>query len=365
MKNKITFLVVCFLSVCFVETLAAQSMTLTHIPKKPDDSQNEFYLMRKARSSYNSGEYGDALKHTEYAREYRKARIEWELYTLQNSLRPAEVRRVGNAMSEIMPVLETREDYDAIEIIVNYQKNPRSTQAALYADRLISYIGTYTEYPEADFMLGNIYYIEGDYDLAERYFQNSWKNRNLLDTPDEQYDILYRLADLSAMRGDYIAYEEYLTAVVRDDDYFKNTNMQDSLLRIIKSGRKGCVDNLFNLFRPKNYLMMRAYMRLSEMYAQDADKQRDALYMSALASLTGFTRMYSIITQRSAGYIYSGLADFLNIAESHHDISRWAYENDIWQSFRNLSVLARENGCEVFAQELTQVVEDFRIAASN
>lgn len=360
MKTKFIFFVICFfLFFVFSESLVAQNrIAVTQIPKMPDSLQDEFYMMRKARASYNSGDYGDALKMTEFARETRKTRIEWELYTLQNSFRPAEVRRVGNAMSEILPVLETREDYDAIEIIVNYQKNPRSTQAALYADRLISYISTYTNFPEADLMLGNIYYIEGDFSLAETYYQSAWKNRNLLDTHDEQYEILYKLADLSAMQGNYTTYEEYLTAVVRNDEYFRNSNMQDSLIRIIRLGRKGCVDSLFNLFRPDNYLMMKAYMGLSDLYAQDVDKKRDALYMSALAALTGFTRMYSIVAQRAPDYSYNGLSHFLERAQSYYDVSRWAYENDVWSSFQTLASLAEENGYDVFASELNQAIEN-------
>lgn len=363
MKKKISFFVIfCLFSLVFIDSLfAVQRTVLTHIPKKPDYIQDEFYLMRQAQAAYNIGDYGMALKRVQFAREFRKARVEWELYTLQNSFRPAEVRRVGESMSEIMPVLETREDYDAIEIITRYQKNPRSVNATRNSTRLIEYIGSYTEFPEADFLIGNIYYIEGDYILAEKYFQNAWKNRTLLDVPDQQYDILYKLANLSDMQGDEIAYEEFLTAVVRDDQYFKNSNMQNAMLRIIKLGRAGCVDNLFNLFRPDNYLMLDAYINLSRLYEKNGDS-REALYLSALASLTCFTRMYAIVAKRAPDYSYQGVSNFFERAFTYSDVTRWAYENDVWQSLENLAELADKNGCQAFARELTDIMQNFQIA---
>lgn len=362
MKTRI----VLFLSLIFImaNSFAQNSVyknIVVEIPKKPNYIKDEFYLMRQAIASYNSGAYGEALKRTEFAREYRRSRVTWELYTLRNSLRPAEVQRVGDSMSEILDVLKKREDRDAIEIIARYQKNPRSQNATLYASRLLAYIETFTEFPEADQMFGNIYYIEGDYDLAKRYYNSAWNNRNLLDVPEEQFHILYQLAELSYLERDEIAYEEYLTAIVRDDAYFNNPNLQDSMLHIISLKRKGSADNLFNLFRTDHYMMMDAYVKLAEIYEKN-ERIKDALYMRSLAAITGFTRMYTIVARRAPDYYYRGLEGFFERAANYSDVISWAAEKGVWQNFNSLSFLAEKNGYTVFAEELSQIINNIQIA---
>lgn len=362
MKTRIVFFLSLFLIVAnsYAQNSVYRNIVI-EIPKKPNYIKNEFYLMRQAIASYNNGAYGEALKQTEYAREYRRSRVSWELYTLRNSLRPAEVQRVGDSMSEIIDVLKRREDRDAIEIITRYQKNPRSQNATLYASRLLAYIETFTEFPEADQMFGNIYYIEGDYELAKRYYNSAWTNRNLLDVPEEQFNILYQLADLSYLEGNEIAYEEYLTAIVRDDNYFNNPNLQDSMLHIISLKRKGSADNLFNLFRTDNYMMMDAYIKLAEIYEKN-EKLKDALYMRALAALTGFTRMYAIVSHRAPDYYYTSLDGFFDRASNYSDVITWATEKGVWQNLNALSFLAEKNGYTVFAGELLQVINNIHVA---
>lgn len=334
---------------------------ITEIPKKPDYINDEFFYLRQAEHAYSMGEYGQAMKLCDTAREYRRAKIRWESYTLENSFRPREVSRVGDVMADIMPVLIRRDDADAIEIITRYAKRPSTVSYTTRASTLVAYIKSLTELPEADFMLGDVYYIEGEYSIAEDYYNKSWINRTLLDIPDQQFDILYRLADLSEMRGDEKTYEEYLTAVVRDDSFFKNENMQSALMRIIRMGRSGCVDNLFNLFRPDHYMMMRAYMNLSDLYNENGETDT-ALYMCALANLTAFTRMYSVVAQRSPDYVYTGFGNFIERASNYADVMKWAAENHVWQSLDNLVMLTRAKGYDSFADELSTVLSGMSVA---
>lgn len=324
--------------------------------QKPDPIKDEWYVLRQAEAAYNSGSYGSAVLYADLAREYRQNRVAWEVQTLKNSFRPAEVRQAGDDIADVIPVLRRREDYDALEIVERYRRNPRTASEALFTEQLVAYVQRITAFPEADFLLGNVYLIEGEYERAEQYYQAAWTARALLDVPDAQYTILYRLADLSHMKNDATAYEEYLTAIVRDDDFFKDPSLKRSVLRIMQNRRGGAVDTLFNVFRPEHFLLLRAYRELSDVYAAAGDTDR-ALYLCTLAALTGFTRMYAIVVQRMPEYTYDGLAAFLERAGEYADIVQWADDNGMRHVFGRLVLLTRASaGYETFSAELQTIL---------
>ena len=90
--------------------------------QKPDYIFDDKRILEEAIEAFDNLEYGDALKYALKAKESRKNKILWEIYTLENSLKPAEVKYVGDDISTIITVLKDREDFDAIEIFNRYHK---------------------------------------------------------------------------------------------------------------------------------------------------------------------------------------------------------------------------------------------------
>jgi hypothetical protein len=324
-------------------------------PKKPDYVKDGAYIMREAQTAYDSGDFSNALKDANMAKEYRKKKTEWEVFTLQNSFKPSEVKKAGDEISSILPLLEKRQDYEALDIIYRYQKNKHAAGFCTSAQKLIAYIESNKVYPEADYMIGTVYCIEGEYALAEHYLNDAWINRAVLDIPDTQYDILYSLAELSRIQSNDEKYEEYLTAVVRNDDCFKNQTLKDAVIYTIKNGKTGCADNLFRLFRITDYKSIKAYFELSKIYEKN-NAEDQALYTCIICVLTDFTRMYNIIEERSPDFEYTGLESVIESTENYPDIQEWGKQNNVWETFNMLAELTQKSGYTAFSGELYRIL---------
>ena len=167
--------------------------------QKPDYIFDDKRILEEAVEAFDNLEYGVALKYALEAKEARKNKVSWEIYTLENSLKPAEVKYAGDGISTIITVLKDREDYDAIEIFNRYYKIKGSDFFENSAKKLLAYIKTQKEFPEADYLIGNIYKLEGEYDFAKKYYSAALKTSDVLDIPSEKYNILYSLAELSLL----------------------------------------------------------------------------------------------------------------------------------------------------------------------
>lgn len=322
-------------------------------PLKPVSLVEDVRLLREARNAYARYDYGGALRRAEEAKNARTELIRWETYTLQNSLRPAQVRRVGDAIPDVLAVLAEREDRDAIDIIESYVKKIGADFFNNSAAQLSAYVGSRVAFPEADWLIGRVYRLEGEYALSRRYLSSAWENRALLDVYDESKEILYDLAEVAQIEGDADAYEKNLLLVLGAGSAFNDSNqhLEDTLMLALRAGDAGAAERFFTLFRSGDYAALSAYLKLADFYAAAGENEK-ALLASALGSLTGFTKMYNALRAREPRFEYAGLADLLSRAASYADISDWAAAEGLWQGFSAFAQNLEEDGNVLFAANL-------------
>ena len=159
MKNRIFVLFALIL--CISSDIFAKNL------QKPDYIIGDKRILEDAKDAYDNLDYSNALNLALKSKESRKDKVDWEIMTLENSFKPAEVKYVGDELSAIIPVLIERQDYDAIEIINRYFKIKEKDFYSDSAKKLLKYIKSNREFPEADFLIGNIYRLEGEYDFAK------------------------------------------------------------------------------------------------------------------------------------------------------------------------------------------------------
>jgi hypothetical protein len=319
-------------------------------PRKPLYPDADIRELRSARAAYLAGDYGNALKSAESAKIERKKLISWQLYTLQNSLKSSEVKKAGNSLSLMMPIMEKRQEYDAIDIIKRYEIKMTPGYFADSAEQLTGFIQKRNSFPEADWIIGDVYRCEGEYVQAKDYLLSAWNNAFLLNVPEEQYDILYSLADIAGIENDTEGYETDLLLILADDKFFKNSILNDAMLLTIRNQKAGAMEKFFTYFRSEDYRSIAAYFKLADFYtASSPDK---ALKACALGVLTGFTKMYETVMLRDSEYEYTGLSSLLREITRYPDILDWADKNDIWNGFIDFAGKTAAEGDSTFARDL-------------
>lgn len=343
--KKYLFLIISFIF-CF--TLYSQAL----------DSDKSVKAYRQALLSYDSMDYGKALKFSEDAILYRRQYIENEIAILKNSLSAKRVQVAGDNIESILQIFEQRNENSCINIINYYLKIKGKDYFENSMQKLLKYLEESMVYPEAHKLIGDIYKLEGEYDFAEEYYQLALKNADVLDIPDEKYDILYMLAEISRLKNNYDLMEVRLLNIFVNDKAFQDQALNKAMLHTITSDKKNSMEKFFNLYRANSYLSIDAYNQLAEYY-YSKDNLEKALNFAALSTITSFTKINDIIESRNSDYQYENLSIFFQEAAFYDDIVKWGNETKAWSSFNILAKYCKESGYNNFARELLKVLVQF------
>ncbi len=326
--------------------------------KKPDYIHGYERIIENAQIAFDEQNYGDALSIAEKAKIERKQKIEYEILTLENAFKPAEVKRQGDSLERIEKILKERQSEDALEIINRNFTKYGKERFNDSKNELLSFLRKNIAFPEADFLIGKIYSLEGEYEIAYNYLFNAYENSENLDIKDEKYSILYELANVSKLLGKDEKYEEFLLLILSQSSDFKNESLEKSMKRTVESSKSDCLEKFFSLYRCTNYSLLKAYFDLTDFYKERNEKEK-ALHTSQLGVITAYSKIVDILKKRNADFEVSGLDSVLKEATLYSDIVLWGTENNVWEGFYNLADLSYQNNDLIFCIQLFNILKDY------
>lgn len=320
--------------------------------------QDETFIYFDALTAFDQKDYGRALKLCEDAIFSRNKRISKELTVLNNAILPQEVQKAGDKISEVLPVLESRSEYGAINLIKSYQKKKGEDFFENSISKIQDFLESLKVYPEAQKLLGDVYKIEGEYEFSELYYKEALKNASVLDVPDQRYEILYLLAEVSDLQNDPAEREARLLLILNEDKNFTNKALINAMKRTIRQNKKNSDQDFFKLYRADGYFMMNAYGALAEYYFEQKDYER-ALSFSSLQVITGYTKVLSIIQKRNINFENKGIGSVLFEASLYPDVVEWGTENNLWKGMNMLAQIAAKDDNYLFSTNLLRVLAEY------
>ena len=307
---------------------------------------------RNAQAAYENKEYGKALKYAEDAIVYKKEQLKADYESISTSIAAREVKKAGDNITNIIPVLTERDEYDVINLI-NYYNSKDDFNNSI--TKVLEYIKNHEEYPEAQKLIGDIYKIEGEYTFAEQYYLKALENAAVLDIPDERYEIIYMLAELSRLCGDYDTMEIRLLNIIGKDQNVTNMTLARSMKNTVSKNNAAAIEKFFTMYRAQDYFCLKAFYELAQYYLSinEYDKAFD---YSAVAVITGFTKVYNVVSKRDIDFEYTNISDFLDLVAYHNDIVNWGSDNDVWRSFNLFCEICAQCGYDKFSFELLNIL---------
>ena len=347
------------LFVLFLVVSATHFTVSAQIPKRPNSEEHDWRYVLLAQDAYNRNDYGQAMSYLQTAKAIRRQNVAWEIYTLNIALTPNEVQRAGDRISDVIPVLrerDTNEAADILELVIE-KKTYEFFKGSI--SEIMSYIKQSEVYPEADYLLGKVYQIEGEYPLAMKYYNDAWLNRSFLDIPDQRFDILYEMADLALSMNNPVDYEKFLLTIVSEDEVYKNETLKKAMLRTIsvpgKIGNESNVDRFFNMYRANNIRCLKAYYLLAHYYAENGLYEK-ALHASALGNLTSYSRIIEAMLRKNDAYTFETLQVFFTDIQANSEILEWSENQGFWTGLLDFASIAQKSGSLKFAKELLTVL---------
>lgn len=313
---------------------------------------------RDAKSFFLNKEYGKALDKCEEAITFRKENVLEEVSIITEALKPKQVQRAGDDLAAVLKVLNERNEKRPISVINKYIKLKGEDYFENSISKLISHIQQKEHYPEVYKLIGDIYKLEGEYKFAEDYYKKALDNSNVLNIPNDRFELLYSLAEISEINEDYKRMEIRLLNILTDDSTYKNKALSKALLNTVVLNKKDCFEKFFELYRGNNYFSLKAYSKLSEYYysIQDYDK---AFNFCALNVITSITKIQEVISSRDITFEFKNIENLLYHVQYYDDIIKWGNENEIWSSFNLLAKITKELGNIDFTEKLLKVLAQF------
>lgn len=325
------------------------------IPRKVQKGQEAWRSLKQAQNAFESNDFVHAIQFAEKAKEIRRQDAQWQSYTLENTLRKAKVRKEHDVLDAVKVVLSELDMKEALDIVDFHVKAKGIDYFSNKFSKLVEYMDFYSHYPEADYLLGKIYRLEGEFKIAAKYMEEAYKHSENLDVPMQKYDLLYDLADLSYDLDEKNNFEKYLLLIVKDDPYYRDEIFMKSILRIINENSKKSVEKFFLLYRCENDLSLESLIKLCEFYSEIGESEK-TLRCSALASIIALTKIESVLSQRITSYEYNGFEDALTKCSRYSDIVDWGNKNKIWEIFCILATSSADNGKTNYSNELLKIL---------
>ena len=375
---KKALLVISFSFIGITVPIYAQSSVVV---KRPTGDEY-WYVLKQAQDAYEEGEYGKAISLAELAKANRKEMVKWESYIIDQTQKYSYVRRAGDSLTDVLDALKAQNQIQATDIIESYIETYGTSYFKNSFSNFISFINDNNDYPEADYLIGKVYRLEGEVSQSIFYMEKAYKACDKLDVKDEKYDILFDLADMakSQLNVDsytsyqnkkvastyYTDYEKYLLAVMADDENFTNQSYMNALLRIVKNNTQDSVDKFFLIYRSYNDVSLKALEGLIDYYSktsaalnnetQSKAENEKALKCAALGSIIALSKIQDILEDRITGYNYKDLSDLLKQAARYPDIVEWGNVHGIWELYYNFAYMTWTCGYERFALKLFKIL---------
>ncbi len=334
-------------------TLAASVFSQDIIPDPPDQNRLAKFILADAQIAFEDNDFPTAFLLTQEAIDARKAESAWSVYTLETELRKPNAQKIGKDIEQLLYFFKGRQDLDVVQIIEHVLIDFTYEYFDYNMDKLLIYLRESANYPEANYLLGKLYFIEGELEIAESYILLSYDYKHLLDIPDVQFDILYSLADLYAVTQNWNAFEEVLLLIASEDESYYVDGMPSAFLFSVTSALKSGMDSdrFFLLFRNDYYKSLQAWNYLTYFY-NDLGYSEKALEAALLYTTSSLQRIDEVLMDRDINYTYTTLEQFFRDVKLFNDIAIWAENNYFWEGFYVLAKLCSEQGYIEFAQEI-------------
>jgi len=333
----------------FIGLFSTFSVFSQSVAKNVTEDKYDYILLTKAVNAYESGDYGRALSLSEEAKVSRITECDYKNYIFQNLQKLSYVRRCGDNLTDIVAILKEHEQNEALNLVnaeihkfgIDFLKNS-------YTFMLQNNIAR-KAFPEADYLVGQVYRLEGEFELSKSFLLRAYENKILLDVSDVQYDILYALAELSYYTDSWDDYEKYLLLVIKDNRFYTDQAFMDAIIRIIQKDSDEGVEKFFNLYRCTDYFSLDALHKLAVFYRSSGDAEK-ALKCSSLAAITAVTKITECLSDRLSKYKFKGLQDMLLKAANYDDVVLWGNKNKVWEMFYDFADITTSNGCVNFGR---------------
>lgn len=213
-------------------------------------------------------------------------------------------------------------------------------EALLYFQEAIDKRGA--DFPEAEIAIGDIYYREKAYALAEHQYKKALDMPGM-QIPEEKYTVLYRLAELHEEQENYWDMDAYLLQILADQPYLSDDEYQGFQDALLSTYNDKGLEDVFRLYRMENVgFSVEAHAKLGWFYYRSG-RSRDAVQHSLFALDIMVTEAVKELRRVQPGFAFTTMEAFLNAALERENIRRYLISSEFFKTLYYLAAATYES----------------------
>jgi len=182
-------------------------------------------------------------------------------------------------------------------------------------------------FPEAEVAIGDVYYLEGEFTLAEMQYQKAYRVRNAFYIPEDKYALLWKLASLHESQEKYSAMEEDLLSILADDEYFSDPKWTQLRAQIEDNFYKKGLDHVLKLYQFESYFAIQAHAKLGWFYYRTG-RVSNSIQHSLFALIAMKSELMETLRSRDSDFEFESLAGIFRIERGSAEITEYLLTNN-------------------------------------
>jgi len=218
-------------------------------------------------------------------------------------------------------------------------------------------------FPEAELGIGDVFFEEGEFDLARDQYEKAYNLRNAFTVPETQYQVLYRLSDLYQSREMYSRMEDALLKVVADDKRFSDPGSDKLKSQIEKNYREKGIDHMLFLYQFSVPFAEAAHSRLGLFYYRSG-RYGQSVQQLLYAVLYRAAELNGALHDMDVDYQFQTLSDMLAAVGSHKELASFVSTSGLFADLYYLAGSSYASGLPTHAVEIWKIIASSKIAGT-
>jgi len=219
---------------------------------------------------------------------------------------------------------------------------------AIFSFRKI--LESYPGNPESEMWIGLILDKENEYDLAIKHLELALEHKKQLVILEDQYRILYKLANIYYKQGNYNNYTLYLKKIIDiSKEGIAASNLKTVMLDVLK---KRGYDKFIELYRPNGKISLKAYSLLGKYYYEtnEWDLAIEYLMQATGSIITTSIEQIKIIDPYFVFLIDEStdksLENIFDLVKQDYNLNKFFIRNSFYEYFYYLGKSLKNSGKE-------------------
>lgn len=278
------------------------------LPRAFAQEDPPWLVLEKGKQFFRKGEYGEALSYFEQARDLQKKRYERLREDFITILSVAEVRRLGDSLSDVERYISEKKLQRGNEIIQELHYRSSSERLKNSVQQALEILKELQQYPEAEYWIGEVYRVTGETAIALMQYKKAYDQRSSLQEPDFALHILYTMADVYKARGEYVEYEKKLFLILEKDTWWREDTFIKKAMQ--KTLFEEGIEKFLTIYRYNKSLFEKAHRYLGFYYYQTGRYERAAEHF-IFSFLIQNTLLIEELKRQVFEYTYTTYPDML------------------------------------------------------